>query len=78
MDWASLVPGSTQYGINTPPLWRRASPLFEEYAVKGFRFEYIPTNVMGMAEDQAQSPSGVIVSTQLFQDVNTINITGWN
>ena len=51
MDWASLVPGSTQYGINTPPLWARADRLFEEYAVKGFRLEYIPTNVMGMAED---------------------------
>lgn len=34
-------------GFNNTPLWPRASALFEEYAVTGFRFEYIPSNGRG-------------------------------
>lgn len=44
-DWSGIV--QSVVGFDSAPLWTRIRRVFEEYAVKGFRLEYIPTNVVG-------------------------------
>lgn len=46
-DYAGLV--ANVFGINSAPLWPKIAPLFEEYSVTGFRLEYIPGNIHGLA-----------------------------
>lgn len=44
-DFEKLPAASTTvFGINSTPLWDRIRPLFEEYAVTGFKLEFIPSN----------------------------------
>ena len=35
------------FGFNSAPLWSKIRNVFEEYAIKGFRLEYLPTNTVG-------------------------------
>lgn len=76
-DYSGIV--ANVYGINDPPLWARTAPLFEEYAVTGFKLEYIPTNLKGITV--AQQPNviniGVIYDTLVYQDLNTYNTSGY-
>ena len=46
MDYAGIV--SQVYGINSPAGWANAASFFDEYAVTGFRLEWIPSNVVGV------------------------------
>lgn len=67
-------------GFNSAPLWTRIRRVFEEYAVKGFRLEYIPTNYVGSQDGSgAQTTNkGGIVQAYVYQDLNTYNIGGYS
>lgn len=78
-DFEGIV--QSVYGINSTPLWPRVSPLFEEYAVKGFRFEYIPSNLRGVGPIPpnvvGSSASGGLGNARIYEDLNTYNIAGY-
>lgn len=80
MDFQGII--QNVYGINSPPLWARTSRLFEEYAVKGFRFEYIPSNLRGLGPVPpnvvGSAPSGGLAHARIWEDINTYNIGGYS
>ena len=47
-DYGGIV--QSVEGFNSAPIWLRLLRVFEEYAIKGFRLEYIPTNYVGSQE----------------------------
>ena len=67
---------TTVFGINSPPIWARAITMFDEYAITGFRIEYIPSNIMGSVIGTANSPIGMasIGPVTIFEDLNTYSI----
>ena len=66
-DFQGLV--TNVWGINSPPLWARAAPLFEEYAVKGLTLEWLPSNQVA-----AVNTAPLLVTGFIYQDINTYNI----
>jgi len=47
-DFGGII--ASVWGFNNSPLWRRIRTVFEEYAVKGFRLEWIPGNIDGRVD----------------------------
>lgn len=50
-DWSGII--SNVIGFNSAPLWDKIKRVFEEYAIKGFRLEWIPTNMVGSIQQDA-------------------------
>lgn len=67
------------YGFDSSPLWDRLVRVFEEYAIKGFRMEYLPTNYVGSQEvgDQVAN-KGAIIKAFVYQDLNTRDIRAYS
>lgn len=77
-DYGGII--ASVNGFNNTPLWPRVKPLFEEYAITGFRFEYIPSNGRGMVFNSSATAisSGQLISEcQIWEDINTYNIAGY-
>lgn len=77
-DYGGII--ASVNGFNNTPLWPRVKPLFEEYAITGFRFEYIPSNGRGMVFNSSATAisSGQLISEcQIWEDINTYNIASY-
>lgn len=68
------------YGFNQADMWNRIARVFEEYAIKGMRLEYVPTNYVGSQEISGQQivNKGAIIRTFVYQDLNTRQIGGYS
>ena len=55
--------------------------MFEEYAIKGCRFEYIPGNGMGVNQADPNAviePVGLVQTAYAYQDINSYNILNYS
>ena len=80
MDYSGII--ANVFGINTSPSWSGFASSFDEYAVTGFRLEFIPGSVTGTGQQLAPGnnpvASAAISPCQVFEDLNSYNISGWN
>ena len=78
MDFGGII--SQVIGINNPSGWSRAANFFDEYAVTGFRLEWIPSNIVGVVQTGGAlpAPTGVIYQSHFYEDLNTYNIAAWS
>lgn len=74
-DFAGLV--ADVYGVDSCQRFDRVKGNYEQYAVNGFKFEFIPTTTVGVIPQAGYDPNGTILYAWTFEDVDTYNIANY-